>query len=99
MRVHLDANALTFHKEGDRNDDNLTFVTVVFDRDGNYVDGHRKRMQLRLTASGLAKTLQGGIGIRDEFHLAPGTYWVREVVRDSELGALSALNTSVDISF
>ncbi|PYV33444.1 MAG: hypothetical protein DMG22_10050 [Acidobacteria bacterium] len=99
VRVHLDANALTFHKEGDRNDDNLTFVTVVFDRDGNYVDGHRKRMQLRLTASGLAKTLQGGIGIRDEFHLAPGTYWVREVVRDSELGALSALNTSVDISF
>ncbi len=97
--VHLDANALTFRKEGDRSNDDLTFVTVVFDRDGNYVDGHRKRIQLRLTASGLAKVLGDGIGIRDEFHLAPGNYWVREVVRDSEGGALSALNTSVDISF
>lgn len=99
VRVHLDASALTFRKDGDRNNDDLTFVTVIFDRDGNYVDGHRKRMQLRLTASGLAKVLKDGVGIREEFHLATGSYSVREVVRDSELGALSAMNTSVDISF
>jgi VWFA-related protein len=97
--VHLDAKTLAFHKEGDRNADDLTFVTAVFDRDGKYVDGHRKRMQLRLNDRGLATALKEGIGIRDDFQLVPGSYRVREVVRDSEGGALSALNTSVDISF
>jgi VWFA-related protein len=97
--IHLDAKALPFRKHNARNDDDLTLVTVLFDRNGNYVDGHRKRMQLRLSDANLAKILPDGIDVRDDFQVAPGTYFVREVVRDSEGGKLSALNTTVDIQF
>jgi VWFA-related protein len=99
IQIHLDSKALPFRKEGGRNIDDLRFVTVLFDRDGNYVDGHEKKLSLRLKDSNLAQVFQTGIDVQDKFRVAPGTYWVREVVRDSEGGELTALNQSVEIAF
>jgi VWFA-related protein len=97
--THLDMSSVRFRKEQDRNLNDLTFVTIIFDRDGKYVTGIEKRLQFRLRDTTLAKLTQTGITLKTEFDLKAGTYMVRQVVRDSEAGQLSGLSRSVEIPY
>jgi VWFA-related protein len=97
--THLDVSAVRFRKEQDRNLDNLTFITVLFDRDGKYVMGKEKRVEFHLRDSTLARLTQTGITLKTEFDVKAGTYLVRQIVRDSEAGQLSGLNRTVEIPY
>ena len=97
--THLDMSSVRFRKEQDRNLNDLTFVTIIFDRDGKYVTGIEKRLTFRLRDATLAKLTQTGITLKTEFDLKAGTYMVRQVVRDSEAGQLSGLSRSVEIPY
>jgi VWFA-related protein len=97
--THLDLSSVRFRKEQDRHLNNLTFLTVVFDRDGKYVVGKEKRVEFRLRDATLARLTQSGITMKMEFDLKPGTYLVRQIVRDSEAGQLSGLNRTVEIPY
>jgi VWFA-related protein len=97
--THLDLNSVRFRKDQDRHLDKLTFVTVLFDRDGKYVIGKEKLVEFRLRDATLARLAQTGITMKTEFDLKPGTYLVRQVVRDSEGGQLSGLNRTVEIPY
>jgi VWFA-related protein len=97
--THLDLSSVRFRKEQDRHLNNLTFVTVLFDRDGKYVMGKEKRVEFRLRDATLARLTQSGITLKVEFDLKPGTYLVRQIVRDSEAGQLSGLNRTVEIPY
>jgi hypothetical protein len=97
--THLDMASLRFHKEQDRNLNDLTFITVLFDRDGKYVKGIEKELKFRLRDGTLAKLTQSGITLKTEFELRPGTYMVRQIVRDSEAGQLSGLSRTVEIPY
>jgi VWFA-related protein len=95
--AHLDISALRFRKQQDRNANDLTFATVLFDRDGKFVMAEERHVELRLLDSTLARLTQRGITLKTEFDLKPGTYLVRQVVRDSEAGQMSELNRTVEI--
>jgi VWFA-related protein len=97
--THLDLSSVRFRKEQDRHLNNLTFVTVLFDRDGKYVMGKEKLVEFRLRDATLARLAQTGITLKVEFDLKPGTYLVRQIVRDSEAGQLSGLNRTVEIPY
>jgi hypothetical protein len=97
--THLDLSSVRFRVEQSRHLDNLTFVTVLFDRDGKYVTGKEKRVEFRLRDATLAALTRTGITVKTEFDLKPGTYLVRQIVRDSEAGQLSGLNRSVEIPY
>ena len=97
--THLDMSSLHFRKEQDRNLNDLTFVTILFDRDGKYVMGKEKRVQFRLRDVTLARLARTGITSKVEFDLKPGTYLVRQIVRDSEANQLSGLSRSVEIPY
>jgi hypothetical protein len=97
--THLDMSSVRFRKEQDRNLNDLTFVTILFDRDGKYVMGKEKRVQFRLRDVTLARLTRTGIASKVEFDLKPGTYLVRQIVRDSEAGQLSGLSRSVEIPY
>jgi VWFA-related protein len=97
--THLDLSSVRFRKEQDRHLNNLTFVTVLFDRDGKYVMGKEKLLEFRLRDATLARLTQTGITLKVEFDLKPGTYLVRQIVRDSEAGQLSGLNRTVEIPY
>jgi VWFA-related protein len=99
VQTSIDVRQLRLRKEGDRNLDNLTFVTVVFDRDGHVVSGQQRSVELRLRDSSLENFLQSGITIRTLFDVKPGNYLVREIVRDSESGQISGLNRTVEIPY
>lgn len=95
--THLDLSLLRFRKEDGRNFNKLILVTVLFDRDGKVVTGKEKRVEFRLFDGSLAKLSESGITSKTTFEIPPGSYMVRQVVRDSEGAQLSALNRRVEI--
>jgi VWFA-related protein len=97
--AHLDPQLLSFRTEGGRNADEVTFVTVIFDSNGNFVQGIQKKLELHLRAATLEKMRATGISIADNFlKLTPGTYLVREVVKDRS-GLLSSANDTFEIPY
>jgi VWFA-related protein len=97
--THLDLSSVRFRKEQDRHLNKLTFLTVLFDRDGKYVVAKEKLVEFHLRDATLARLTQTGITLKTEFDLKPGTYQVRQIVRDSEAGQLSGLNRTVEIPY
>jgi VWFA-related protein len=97
--VHLDMRALRFRKEEGRNLNTLTFATALFDKDGQYVTGNERVLELRLKDETLEKLAQPGFTVGAKLKVRPGTYRLREVVRDAEGGQISALNCPVEIAF
>jgi VWFA-related protein len=94
-RVNL--KNLHFRKADGRNNDNLTVITGVFDRNGNYISGTEKILELRLLDPTLEKLLNSGVTVRTNFDVAPGSYVIRLVVRDSEGQTMAARNGVVEI--
>lgn len=97
--THVDLSLMRFRKEEGRNLNNLTLVTALFDRDGKYVTGKEKRLALRLRDASLERLSQSGITMQTSFDVKPGTYLVRQVVRDTEGAQLSGLNRTVEIPY
>lgn len=94
--AHLDVKQLHFQKADGRNNSDLTIVSVIFDRNGNYVTGVEKTLQLHLKDDTLAYKLGSGLSVKSNFDLKPGGYLVRLVVRDSQ-GQMAAENGVVQI--
>jgi VWFA-related protein len=88
---------LKFRKAEGRNNDNLTILSGVFDRNGNYVTGMQKIVQMRLLDTTLEKVVNSGITVRTNFDVVPGSYVIRLVVRDSEGQTMAARNGVVEI--
>jgi VWFA-related protein len=92
----VDLKRLRFKKLDGRNRDSLTVVSVLFDRDGNYITGMTKTVDMKLRDETLAR-LTSGISVKTNFDVKPGTYVVRLVVRDSEGQAMAAQNGAVEV--
>jgi VWFA-related protein len=97
--VKVDVKHLKFRKEADRNCNELTVVAGLFDRNGVYASGTRKRIEMRLKDETVEKRLDAGLTIRSSFDVKPGTYSVRLVVRDFEGQLMSARNSAVEIPY
>lgn len=95
--ARVDIKRLHFRKVDGRNDNTLTVVSGVFDRDGNYVSGTQKVVQMKLKDQTLDGLPASGITVKSTLDVAPGTYAVRLVVRDSEGQMMSARNSVVEI--
>lgn len=97
MIARVDARGLSFRKEGTTDTNHLRFVAVVFDENGNYVTGQQKDLDVTVSDASLAELRTQGLSMRTIFALVPGSYLVRQVVRDSEGGHLTALSRTVVI--
>ena len=89
---------LRFRKVDDRNLNTLTVVSSVFDRNGNFVAGIQRVVELKLRDQTL-DSLSSGITVKTTLDLTPGNYLVRLVVRDSEGQTISARNGVVEIPY
>src|SRR5437588_8802577 len=54
VMAHLELKQFKFHKADGRNRDEVTLVAGIFDRNGNYLQGIRKVVDLRLKDETLA---------------------------------------------
>jgi len=94
--VHVDVKRLHFQKLEGRNKNDLTIVAVLFDRNGSFVQGNEKVLEMRWKDETLEHKLDRGLTLRSSFEVKPGSYLVRLVVRDNE-GLLSAENGAIEI--
>jgi len=95
--IRLDVRHIHYRKVDGRNRNDLTVVSALFDRNGNYVTGNEKHLEMRLRDETLEKKLGSGLTLRTAFDVKPGTYLVRLVVRDAEGQMMAAKNGSVEI--
>jgi VWFA-related protein len=95
--ARVNVKNLHFRKADGRNNDNLTVLSGVFDRNGNYITGTEKIVELHLLDANLEKLLNSGITVKTNFDVTPGNYVIRLVVRDSEGQSMAARNGVVDI--
>jgi VWFA-related protein len=95
--AHLDIKRFRFKKADGRNNNEVTVVSGLFDRNGTLVQGISKLLTLHLKDETLDKKIDNGFTIRTSFNVKPGTYLVRLVVRDTEGQMISAENSAVDV--
>ena len=95
--AHVDLTKLHFEKSEGRNWDDLTVVAGLFDRNGNFISGEQKTLEMRLKDTTLERLDQTGVTLKTNFDVKPGGYMVRLVVRDSKAAQLSARNGVVEI--
>ena len=94
--AHLDVQHMHFRRVGDRNGNELTIVSALFDRNGKFVSAIAKILTMRLRDETLEKKLQSGLTLKSSFDVKPGSYLVRLVVRDAQ-GDISAENGAIEI--
>ena len=95
--AHVDVKGLRFRKAEGRNRNDLTVVSVLFDRNGTFLQGSTKTLEMRLKDETLQSKLGSGITLKTSFDVKPGSYLVRLVVRDAEGRLMSAENGAVVI--
>jgi hypothetical protein len=95
--VRLNLRQFRYRKADGRNNNVVTMVVGIFDRNGHYLQGVKKVLELRLKDETLANRLGQGATIRSSFDVPPGAYLVRLVVRDAEGQLMSATNGAVEI--
>jgi len=97
VSIHVNIASLRYRQEAGRSVDTLIFDTALFDRDGKYVTSKEASIDLNLSDATLEKFSKSGIVAQTNFEVAPGTYRVREVVRDRESTGTVALNCDAEV--
>jgi VWFA-related protein len=97
--THLDMRPLSFEQRDGRNWNNLAFVTAVFDRNGRCVAAKEKLVKMRLLNTTLDQLRRAGITVRSTFSIPPGSYLVRQVVRDDEGGEIAGVSRTIQIPY
>lgn len=97
--ARVNVRNLRFRKANGRNNDDLTILSGVFDRNGNFITGLEKTVEMRLQDATLEKVFNAGITVRSNFDVGPGSYVIRLVVRDSEGQSMAARNGVVEIPY
>jgi hypothetical protein len=95
--THVDIKGVHFRKADGRTQDDLTVATAIFDENGNFVVGGEKIIEMKLLDPTYDRLLQSGLNLKSSFDVRPGSYLVRQVVRDSEGAQLAARNGAVVI--
>jgi VWFA-related protein len=95
--AQVDVKRLHFRKVEGRNDNVLTCVSALFNRNGNFIQGTEKTVTMHWKDETLEHKLASGITLKTSFDVKPGSYLVRLVVRDEQGQLMSAENGSVEI--
>lgn len=91
VTAHMETSGVHFQKLKNMNVDELTVVCGLFDINGNYLQGKKLEISLRLTDDTL-RQVTNGVNVKTTFDVEPGAYLIRVVVRDSSGQLLSAVN-------
>jgi VWFA-related protein len=97
--THVDVGRMQFQKADGRNKSELIIVAALFDRNGNYITGNQKVLDMRLRDETLQRLNHTGVTVKSSFDVKPGAYVVRLVVRDANTASLSSANGVVDIPY
>ena len=95
--THLILKQIHFEKVNGRNQNEVTIVSALFDRNGNFIKAYEKILKMKLKDETLNKVPR--LTIKADFDVPPGSYVVRLVVRDSSGQMMAAENGAVEIPY
>jgi VWFA-related protein len=95
--AQVDLKHLRFKKVDGRSRNVLSIVSAVFDRNGILVGAIQKDVEMRFKDETFNTRIANGVAMKTSFDVAPGSYVVRLVVRDSEGQTMAARNGVVEI--
>ncbi len=95
--ARVDVRQLKYRKSEGLNHNELTIVSALFDRNGNFITGIEKRVAMHLRDETLENKLRSGVTFKSNIDVKPGSYLVRLVVRDTEGQMMSAQNGALEI--
>jgi len=95
--ARVDVRQLKYRKSEGLNHNELTIVSALFDRNGNFITGIEKRVAMHLRDETLENKLRSGVTFKSNMDVKPGSYLVRLVVRDTEGQMMSAQNGALEI--
>jgi len=97
VAAHIDLNQMPAQVADNEKHNQMLFATVVFDRNGKYIDGNSRMLALRWKDDSTADpaTLSAAKAYESEFVLGPGDYVIRFVARDTEAQQLFTQTTTV----
>ena len=88
---------MPFRQEGERRQNLLHLVLMVYDQDGKRVEGSQKTIELNLSESSYRTMLQRGFTTRTEWEVPEGVYNVKAVVRESHRTRMGSLDETVSL--
>lgn len=94
---HVDVKNLHFQRDQERSKDTLVIVAGLFDRNGNFVSGTQRTVEMNLRDQTLNTLETSGINVPAYFDVTPGAYTIRVVVRDAQGQTMAAKNGVVQI--
>jgi VWFA-related protein len=97
VEIEVDAKRLKFSRQSGHSIQQLTFVTLLEDDTGNFIEGKQAVMDLALSAPTLADMENKGIKAATSFTVPKGVYRVREIVREAVQKRLAVSNTQAEI--
>jgi VWFA-related protein len=97
VRVRVDVQKLPFQQQSGRYVESLTFVTALFDPQGNIVVGKEAQMDFALKPETFARFSKTGIIGTMSLQAPPGPYRLRTVVEEGVLGEISAVTRDVQM--
>jgi len=95
--IAIDAKGLLFRDESGVSVQQITFVTILENADGNYVDGKEAVMDMRLGPDKRAEMAKDGIKAATSFAAPKGSYRIREVVREAVGNHIAASTTAIEV--
>jgi len=95
--ILLDAKGLAFIDRNGASVQQLTFVTILEDEQGHYIEGKQAIMDMSLASEMRADLEAKGIKAATSFAVRKGSYRIREVVRDAVQNHLFASTTPVEV--
>ena len=97
IHVLIDANKLQFKEAGDRHQDSLDIVGMIFDQMGRNRGGFSETINLNLSAAEYARALKEGLTYSANTDVQPDYYQVRIVVRESDTGSLGSFSKYLEV--
>jgi hypothetical protein len=97
IAAHIDLNQMPAKTIDNEKHNQLLFATVIFDRNGKYIDGNSRSISVRWKDDENAdqEARSAAKAYESNFILESGDYVVRFVARDAELQHLFAQTTPV----
>ncbi len=86
-----------FRQEGERRQNLLHLLLMVYGQDGERVDGSQKTIELNLSESSYRTMLQRGFTTRTDLEVPVGLYNVKAVVRESHQTRMGSLDETVTL--
>lgn len=95
--TNVGIDGVAFREEGERRQNLLHLVVMVYDRDGQRVDGSQQTIELNLSESSYRTMLQRGFTTKTELEVPAGLYNVKAVVRESHQTRMGSLDETVTL--